>query len=133
MKECLLDTDTISFFIKGNPNVALRMEQYFDHFGYLNLSVVTYYEIKNGLLFRDAHRQLTDFEAFVQDCQILPVTTEIADLAAETYAALRRQNQIIGHTDVLIAATALHHSFAVVTNNQNHFQRIPGLPLDNWV
>ncbi len=133
MKECLLDTDTISFFIKGIPNVVRRLEQYFDHFGYMNVSVITYYEIKNGLLFRDAHRQLRDFEAFIQDCQILPVTTEIADLAATHYAELRRQNQLIGHTDVLIAATAFHHSLTVVTNNQNHFQRISGLPLDNWV
>lgn len=133
MTECLLDTDTISFFIKGNPNVAQRMEQYFDHFGYLNVSVITYYEIKNGLLFRDARRQMKDFEAFVQDCRILPVATEIADLAADTFAELRRQNLMIGHTDVLIAATALHHSLAVVTNNQNHFLRIPGLLLENWV
>jgi len=133
MIECLLDTDTISFFIKGNPNVVRRMEEYFDHFGYLNVSVITYYEIKNGLLFRDAHRQMKDFEAFVQDCRILPVTSEIADLAAGTFAELRRQNLIISHTDVLIACTALHHSLAVVTNNQNHFQGISGLQLQHWI
>lgn len=109
------------------------MEQYFDHFGQLNISVITYYEIKNGLLFRDAHRQMKDFEVFVQDCLVLPITTEIANLAANAFADLRRQNQMIGHTDVLIAATALHHSLTVVTNNQNHFQRIAGLVLENWV
>ncbi len=133
MTACLLDTDTISFFLKGNLNVARRMEQYFDHFGQLNISVITYYEIKNGLLFRDAHRQMKDFEVFVQDCLVLPITTEIANLAANAFADLRRQNQMIGHTDVLIAATALHHSLTVVTNNQNHFQRIAGLVLENWV
>ena len=133
MIECLLDTDTISFFIKGNPNVARHMEQYFDYFGYLNVSVITYYEIKNGLLFRDAHRQMKDFESFVLDCRILPITTEIADLPANTFAELRRQNQMIGHTDILIGATAIYHNLVVVTNNQNHFQRIPGLRLENWI
>lgn len=133
MIECLLDTDTISFFIKGYPDVVRRVEQYFDQFGYLNVSVITYYEIKNGLLFRDAHRQMKDFDAFVEVCRILPVTTEIADISANTFAELRRQNLIISHTDVLIGSTALFHSLAVVTNNQDHFQRIPGLQLQNWV
>lgn len=132
MTECLLDTDTISFFIKGNVGVAHRLEQYFDHFGYLNVSVITYYEIKNGLLFRDAHRQMEAFDGFIETCRILPVTTEIADLAANTFAELRRKNLMIGHTDVLIGSTALHHNLAVVTGNQNHFQRIPGLQLENW-
>ena len=63
---------------------------------------------------------------------MLPVTTEIADIAAVTFADLRRQNLAIGHTDILIASTAIHHSLTVVTNNQNHFLRIPGLQLDNW-
>lgn len=65
MNECLLDTDTISFFIKGNPNVVRQMEAYFNHFGQLNMSVISYYEIKNGLLFRDAHSQMKDFDKFV--------------------------------------------------------------------
>lgn len=133
MTECLLDTDTISFFLKGHPNVAHRMEEYFDSFGYLNMSVITYYEIKNGLLFRDAHRQLKGFETFTENCRVLPVVTAIADISASIYAELRRNNLIISHTDVLIGATALYHNLAVVTNNQSHFQRIPGLQLQNWI
>jgi tRNA(fMet)-specific endonuclease VapC len=133
MKEVLLDTDTISFFLKGSPNVAKKVDEHFMYFGYLNLSVVTYYEIMNGLLFRDAKRQMKDFQVFIQNTRILPLTVEIANLAAEVYADLRRNNQMIGHTDVIIGATALHYDFPIVTNNQNHFNRIPGLGLENWV
>ncbi len=97
------------------------------------MSVVTYYEIMHGLLFKDAKKQLKAFQIFVNDCRILPLTTEIADISAVIYADLRRKNQIIGHTDVLIGATALHHDLKVVTNNQNHFTRIPNLELDNWI
>ena len=133
MKEPLLDTDTISFFLKGFSNVVRQMEATFQQLGYLKVSVVTYYEVRNGLLFKDAKKQMNDFQKLMQSCQVLPVTLEIAELAANIYADLRRNNQIIGHTDVLIGATALYHDLKIVTNNQAHFSRIPNLELDNWI
>ena len=37
-------------------------------------------------------------------------------------------------TDILlIAATALGHGIAVVTNNEAHFRRISGLDVENWL
>lgn len=83
MKEVLLDTDTVSFFLKGIPQVKSKF-----------------------------------YDAYV---------------AQGYYNNLRRKNLMIGHADVLIAATALHYDLQVVTNNQAHFQRIEGLELDNWV
>jgi tRNA(fMet)-specific endonuclease VapC len=133
MREALLDTDIISFHLKGFLPVTTKMEAHYQHFGYLNVSVVTYYEIMHGLLFKDAKKQMKAFESFVKDCRIVPLTTEIADVAAAIFADLRRGNQTIGHTDTLIGATALHHDLKVVTNNQNHFKRIPNLELDNWL
>lgn len=133
MKEVLLDTDTVSFFLKGIPQVKSKFYDAYDAQGYYNISIMTYYEIMNGLLFKDARRQLQSFEGFSALCRILPITVEIALIAAATYADLRRKNLMIGHADVLIAATALHYDLQVVTNNQAHFQRIEGLELDNWV
>ncbi len=34
--------------------------------------------------------------------------------------------------DLLIAATALAHDRTLVTNNLDHFNRIPELQLENW-
>jgi tRNA(fMet)-specific endonuclease VapC len=133
MKEVLLDTDTVSFFLKGIPQVKSKFYDAYVAQGYYNISIMTYYEIMNGLLFKDARRQLQSFEGFSALCRILPITVEIALIAAATYADLRRKNLMIGHADVLIAATALHYDLQVVTNNQAHFQRIEGLELDNWV
>jgi tRNA(fMet)-specific endonuclease VapC len=39
---------------------------------------------------------------------------------------------MIGHNDVLIGATAIENDLTLITNNINHFSRIPGLSLDNW-
>jgi tRNA(fMet)-specific endonuclease VapC len=133
MKELLLDTDTVSFFLKGIPQVKSKFEITYAAQGYFNISIMTYYEIMNGLIFKDARRQLESFEGFTALCRILPINVEIALIAASTYADLRRKNLMIGHADVLIGATALHYDLQIITNNQDHFQRIPGLELDNWV
>lgn len=133
MKIPLLDTDTISFYLKGNANVAKHVDEAYQRDGCLRLSIVTYYEIMNGLLFKNARKQMESFSEMMAYCQIILLDTAVADLAAEIYAELRRNNQMIGHTDVLIGATAIHHNMVIVTNNQAHFSRIPGLDLDNWV
>lgn len=132
MKEPLLDTDTISFFLKGLPQVKPHFEATFERYGYFNLSIMSYYEIVSGLKFKDAKRQLVVFEDLLQTCRVLTLNLEIAHSAAEIFATLRQNNQMIGHSDVLIGATALHYDLKVVTNNQGHFSRIPSLELDNW-
>ncbi|MEM8831681.1 MAG: PIN domain-containing protein [Cyanobacteria bacterium P01_G01_bin.19] len=38
----------------------------------------------------------------------------------------------IGIEDVLIAASALHHNFTVVTSNIKHFEKIEDLEIVNW-
>jgi tRNA(fMet)-specific endonuclease VapC len=64
MKEVLLDTDTVSFFLKGVPQVKSKFYDTYAAQGYYNISIMTYYEIMNGLLFKDARRQLESFEGF---------------------------------------------------------------------
>lgn len=133
MKTPLLDTDTLSFFLKGNPNVIERVTDSYKREGCLYISAITYYEIMNGLLFKNARKQLEAFQELAMSCQIIPLDESIANLAAAIFAELRRNNQMIGHTDVLIGATAIHHNMVLITNNQSHFARIPNLALDNWV
>ncbi len=40
---------------------------------------------------------------------------------------LRATGQIIGDTDILIAATAIHHGLTLVTRNRRHYDRVPSL------
>jgi predicted nucleic acid-binding protein len=35
--------------------------------------------------------------------------------------------------DVFIAATALEEDVTLVTGNVKHFERIPGLKIENWI
>ncbi|SRR5258706_15408924 len=132
MKPVLVDTDTISYFFRNNTNVIAKLDEYLQEHGFIYLSVVTYYEVLNGLFFKDAKNQLTQFEKFVSLNEVLPLTGEIAKRSAEIYADLRKVGQTVGHNDVLIAGTAILNDLTLITNNTSHFSRIAGLDVDNW-
>ena len=54
MKQAIIDTDTLSFFFRGNQNVINKIDKYLVEYGFINISIVTYYEVLNGLLYKDA-------------------------------------------------------------------------------
>lgn len=132
MKPAMLDTDVLSEFLRGNPTVLKNVEKYLDEYDLINISVITYYEIQNGLLYKDARKQLAKFEDFIALSNVVPLTTPMAKKAAEIQAYLRKKGTEIGHTDTLIAGIAIVNNFQLITNNTNHFKRVKGLDFDNW-
>lgn len=133
MKSVLLDTDTVSYFFKGIPSVKERVAQYLKTGQKLNISVITYYEICNGLYYRDAQKQLARFKEFASYCNIIPLIPEVADTAAGIFSDLRKSGKTVGHTDILIAGTAIYHELQLITNNVKHYKDVANLDLNNWI
>ncbi len=128
----MLDTDVLSEFLRGNPKVIAKVDEQLKHYGTINISIITYYEILNGLLYKDAKKQLQKFEVFARLNRIIPLTRPMARKAAEIQAELRKNGAEIGHTDTLIAGMALTSRLQLITNNTDHFNRIKGLDIANW-
>ena len=132
MKPSMLDTDILSEFLRGNLKVIAKVDEHLKEYGYINLSIITYYEILNGLLYKDARKQLAKFEEFVELNKVIPLTLRMAKTAAVIQADLRKKGTEIGHTDTLIAGIAMTSELQLVTNNTDHFKRIKGLDIANW-
>ncbi len=60
----LLDTDILSYFLKGDPAVVRQVKTYLNTNDILEISIITYYEITSGLLAKNASKQLKVFEDF---------------------------------------------------------------------
>ncbi len=99
----------------------------------INFSIITYYEILNGLLYKDAKKQIEKFTGFAELNKILPLTISATRQAAEIYSDLRIKGQPIGHTDCLIAGITLTNGLQLITNDTKHFKRVNGLELVNWL
>lgn len=132
MKAALVDTNILSLFFRGHPQVVAEFAAYLQEYDAINFSIITYYEIVSGLKHRDAHNQLTLFLEFATQNTILPLTQEAADVAAEVYADLRKKGQPIDDVDLLIAGTAIVNGLTLITDNRKHFDRIAQLEVENW-
>ena len=66
------------------------------------------------------------------DTDIL-LTISATRKAAGIYPDLKKKGQPIGHTDCLIAGIALTNNLQLVTNNTDHFKRVKGLEIVNWL
>lgn len=71
--------------------------------------------------------------ALLPNLSVLPFDTEAARHYGSIRAGLERRGTPIGDADIRIAAIALAHGFTVVTGNVRHFQRVPGLSVENWL
>lgn len=131
-RPALVDTDTLSLLMRRHPRVVARAQEYRQVHGTLTLSIISRYEILRGLKARGARTQVADFERFFDASAVLPLTGEVVTRAAQLYAGLYRRGEFIGDADILIAATALVEDLILVTNNERHFRRIPGLSVENW-
>jgi tRNA(fMet)-specific endonuclease VapC len=129
----LLDTDILSALMRGIPGILTHAKKYLTENSELIFSSITRYEILRGLKAKKASTQLSAFDVFCSRNKVLPLTDAIVVRAADIYADLYAHGQLISDADILIAATALEHNLVLVTNNIDHFNRIPGLRINNWL
>lgn len=128
----LLDTCTVSDFVKGQANVLARVKATPPNL--IAVSALTRMEIAYGLPLNAARaRKLAPvLDAFFATIATLAFDEADAQAAAAIRAALKTQGQPIGAYDVLIAGTGLARGLVVVTSNAGEFKRVTGLQVEDW-
>ncbi len=134
MKLYLLDTNILSYFVKGiHPTLQRRMARAFQNED-VTISVVTRAEMRYGqglMVANDKRRARVDL--LLAEMPTLPWTTAAADHYGQVKALLKRKGMPIGEMDTQIAAHALAEDLILVTHNNRHFKSIPGLKIEDWV
>jgi tRNA(fMet)-specific endonuclease VapC len=64
---------------------------------------------------------------------VLPFDRRAARVFGELKAELERVGRPIAEPDLRIAAVAVSLDLTLVTGNERHFARVPGLTLENWL
>jgi len=127
----LLDTDTVIYALKGQPDVVRNLALHADD--PLGVSVITLMELYYGT-FRSA--QVAGNLARVRALEKAVRVWDLQAGAAEVFGALKAQLESDGNRlddfDLGIAACALVHNLTLVTHNSAHFARVRGLRLDDW-
>lgn len=133
MNLSILDTDMLMPLFKGVPSVVERARQHRDLYGHLNIPIIAYYEVVKGHEYVGAHDRQKLFDEFCELNNVIPLDQAACRRAAQVYADLRRCGNLIPDADILIAGIALAGDYVLVTQNVKHFQRVPGLRVENWL
>jgi len=141
MKLYILDTDTLSLFERGHPQVTARFRQIPYH--EIGITIITVEEQLRGRLARiravqtnrssadeelEAYRWLRETVETLRDFAILDF-----DIGSRRiYQSLLQQKIRIGSQDLRVASIVLSVSGILVTRNSTHFGQIRGLVYEDW-
>lgn len=126
----MLDTNTLSYLVQGNPAVAQRVVA--TPMATLCMSSITEGELLSGLAKRPAARKL---HAVVQELlrrvDVLPWDHTAAERYGVIRAEMTTRGKILAPLDLLIATHALSIGAVLVTSDKA-FAQVPGLPVEDW-
>jgi len=127
----MLDTDTVSFALRGFGGVGERLLEQTP--SEVCISAITLAELRYGADHRGSRKLHGIIDAFVSGVMVVPFEEAAASRFGSVGATLVREGTPIGDFDAMIAAHALALDVTLVTNNTKHFSRVHGLRIDNWV
>jgi tRNA(fMet)-specific endonuclease VapC len=130
MPAYMLDTDTVSFALRGEGRVGERLLTHRP--SDVCVSSLTVAELKYGADLRRSRRLHRLIDGFVDAIEVPGFDRGAADRFGALGALLARRGVPIGALDTLIAAHASSLGLTLVTRNEKHFARVPGLRIENW-
>jgi tRNA(fMet)-specific endonuclease VapC len=129
----LIDTCTVSHFIKGHNKVSRNLKACNPKI--ISISSISVMEIEYGLKLNLERAKLINpvIENLLSSITVVPFTEEDAEVAGNLRAHLKKLGTPIGPYDLLIASQAVRHGLVLVTQNTKEFSRIPALVLEDWL
>jgi len=128
MMKHLLDTDWAIDHFHRVERVVRRLEQ-FSPEG-LGLSVIPLAELyEGGFNSTDPVGNERVLQGFLAGISVVGPDEEICRIFGRERGRLRREGRRIADFDLMIAATCLHHSLVILTNNRRHFEVVEGLEI----
>ncbi len=127
----LLDTDTISFALRGQGGVADELRRRSP--SEVCTSSVVAGELELGVARRGSRKLRRELEGLYSGLEVLPYDLEAARRYGRLAAVLLDEGVPIGVEDTMVAAHALSRGLTLVTHNRKHFERVKGLRAEDWL
>lgn len=123
----LLDTNIIINHLRGRQSIKIDFLREGSGLSIISLAELFYgahksYDSKNNLA--KVKKMIIDLEI-----KIIDLDEETIDKYGQLKAQLEEKGKKIDDFDLLIAATALKNNLILVTENKDHFKRIPHLKI----
>ena len=126
----MLDTNTVSYFLRAHPSVTSRIKA--EPMESLCISVITEGELLFGLAKRPEATQLrVAVQEFLRRVEVLPWDSSAATHYGQARASLEKRGRTLAPLDLLISSHAMSVDATLVTSDKA-FKQMTGLRAEDW-
>ena len=127
-----LDSNIISFYLRGNAVVIENIEKAISNGHSIVIPPIVYYEVKRGLMLVNATKQLKKFETLCELFSVGELGDYLLEESISVYIQERKAGRNTEDADIFIATFCIHNDYILVTDNIKHFHDITDLHYINW-
>lgn len=129
----VLDTDHCIELLRDNPKIVLKFRSLHKD-TVLYTTIITIAELLYGAYrLPNPQERLKEVDAFQEDIEVLGLDLAAARVYGRLKAELAQKGEILADNDLFIASIASSRGLVLVTHNSQHYKRIIGLKLEDWV
>jgi len=126
----LIDTDVCIDLLKGNKKILRHRDEYDGPVGVCFMTIAElFYGAQKST---DPARNIDTVEKLLITLEIVHSDLSILKRFGIIKAQLQSEGMPIADADILIASATLERAEKLITGNTKHFERIPGLTLEDW-
>lgn len=127
-----LDTDILIEYFKGDEKLKEKIEGLAED-DMLAITWFSFFEFFKGIFVAEKFEEEKFLKEILESVQVLGESYNSARIGGEIYAQLKKQGVLLNDADILIASIVKAHNAILITNNEDHFSRIEGLKIENWL
>lgn len=126
----VLDTDTISYYLRGSESVK---DKFIQHQYELASTAINYAELLYGLKKRDNKKYLPKVEMIFNNIKVYDFDKKSAKIFSTLKVDMQKKGIVVADMDLMIASITLANGEELISNNLKHFEKIEILDVESWV
>ena len=125
-----LDTNIIIDFLKQKKEIIEKIENIKKNDYEISTTTINTFELFKGISKKGDTKEIKLLKDFLSHIFVLDFDFKSSIKAAEIFENLRKKGELIDPLDMQIASIVISNNETLLTNNINHFKRIPELKIE---
>ena len=126
-----IDTDILIDFLKQKEYAVKKIKELKDINNFLATTSVNSFELFRGVIKSENIDSIKPLNVLFSSLKIYNYNLSSSKKAAEILENLKSKGELLDLADIMIASIAITNDEPLLTNNINHFKRIPELKLQS--
>lgn len=129
----VLDTDVIIDFLRGDKKTKEKINKLSKEGELLKTTSINTFELFKGAFRSNQSNARDELAGLLANLKVLDFGYEESEETGRVFEYLRAKGNNIDILDLMIASVAITNNEVLVTRNTNHFKRISGLELADFL